>query len=117
MPKNNNRLERGDIVIAADRRSEFGSKPRPVVIIQRSDAVARLATVTVCLLTSQPSEAPLVRVPVAATAETGLDIPSWAMIERLTTISQARLGRRIGHVDDATMLAISRALLTFLGVT
>jgi len=113
MPVN---LLRGDIVIAADRRSEFGGKPRPAILMQRSDALARLATATICLITSTPLDAPALRVPVSATPETGLETPSWAMIERVTTIHQNRIARRIGRADDATMLAIGRALLVFLGL-
>ncbi|MEZ0072665.1 type II toxin-antitoxin system PemK/MazF family toxin [Planotetraspora sp. GP83] len=34
---------------------------------------------------------------------TGLDKPSWAMMEQLGSISVRRLQRRIGHVDDALL--------------
>jgi mRNA interferase MazF len=43
-------------------------------------------------------------------------MPSWAAIDMVTTVRQRRIGRRIGHLDDTTMLAISRALLVFLGL-
>ncbi|GII27418.1 type II toxin-antitoxin system PemK/MazF family toxin [Planotetraspora mira] len=35
------------------------------------------------------------------TLETGLDKPSWAMLEQLRSVSVRRLHRRLGHVDDA----------------
>jgi mRNA-degrading endonuclease toxin of MazEF toxin-antitoxin module len=82
----NPELPRGAIVLVADRRSEFGGKPRPAIVMQHSTLEA-LSTVTLCLLTSTPhAAAPLLRIAVAATAETGLRAPSWAMIENLTTV-------------------------------
>ena len=44
-------LPRGAVVIIADRRSEFGGKPRPAIVLQRAGLAAML-TVTVCLLTT-----------------------------------------------------------------
>jgi mRNA interferase MazF len=118
MPPNNNdrELRRGDVVIVADRGSEFSGKPRPAIVMQRSDAAARLPTVTVCLLTSQPAAAPLLRVEILATGDSGLESPSWAMIDQLTTVRRNRIGRHIGRVDNAKMLEISQALLIFLGI-
>jgi mRNA-degrading endonuclease toxin of MazEF toxin-antitoxin module len=43
-------------------------------------------------------------------------VPSWAQIELLTTVRRWRVGGRIGCTDDATMLAINRALAVFLGL-
>ena len=111
----NRELLRGSIVVVADRRSEFGGKPRPAIVIQRSGTTA-LSTVTIILLTSTPLDAPLLRVPVPATAETGLQSSSWAMIEHLTTVRRGRIGHPIGNADDATMLEIGRALMVFLGL-
>lgn len=108
-------LGRGDVVTIADRRNEFGGKPRPAIIMQRAGTAA-LLTVTVCLLTSIAADAPALRIAVPATAATGLESPSWAMIERVTTVRRHRIGNRIGRAGDATMLAIGRALLMFLGL-
>jgi len=100
-----------NIVVVADRAAEGGGKPRPAIILQRSEALAELATVTVVFLTSTAHEAPALRIPVPATPVTGLRLPSWATIERLAT------GRkdRIGQTDNATLTAIGRALTVFLG--
>ncbi|MGA8755304.1 MAG: type II toxin-antitoxin system PemK/MazF family toxin [Stellaceae bacterium] len=105
-------LTRGDIVVVADRAAEGGGKPRPAIILQRSEALAELATVTVVFLTSTAREAPAV----PATPVTGLRVPSWAMIERLATVRKARIGRRIGQTDNVTLTHIGRALAVFLGL-
>jgi mRNA interferase MazF len=109
-------LTRGDVIVVADRSAEGGGKPRPAIILQRSEALTELATVTVVFLTSTAREAPALRIPVPATPETGLRLPSWAMIERVATVRKAHIGRRIGHTDDATLAHIARALAVFLGL-
>jgi mRNA interferase MazF len=106
---------RGDIVIVADRRTQLGSKPRPAVILQNPQ-FSGTATVMVCPVTSVTAEAPYLRIALPANQETGLEQPSWAAIELLGPIRRANVGRRIGRLDDATLLAIDRAILVFLGI-
>jgi mRNA-degrading endonuclease toxin of MazEF toxin-antitoxin module len=43
-------------------------------------------------------------------------VPSWAQIDKITTISQRRIGGRIGRLDHVKMFEISQALLVFLGI-
>ncbi|MFC9359654.1 type II toxin-antitoxin system PemK/MazF family toxin, partial [Rhodococcus sp. NPDC057014] len=62
-------MRRGDIYIAAARGAYTG-KPRPVVIVQ-DDRFDSTASVTVCPLTTNPVEAPLVRIAVQPTDTTG----------------------------------------------
>jgi mRNA interferase MazF len=70
----------------------------------------------VLLLTSFVADAPLLRVALEATAETGLSVRSSAMLDRITTAPRGKLGPVIGHIDDAAMLAVNRALAVFLGL-
>jgi mRNA interferase MazF len=108
-------LRRGDIVTVADRSGEFTGKPRPTIVLQ-NPLFYETATVAVCPVTSLAVAAPALRISVVADAATGLEQPSWAMIDRLGTIRRRRIGRRIGRLDDATLLAIDRALVVFLGI-
>ena len=73
-------------------------------------------TVAVLPLTSYATDTPLLRVPVPASPATGLATPSYAMLDRLTTASRAKVARVIGRADDATILAVNRALAVFLGI-
>jgi mRNA interferase MazF len=107
-------LARGDIVVIADRYSELAGKPRPAVVVQSAHFAT--ATITVCLITSQPLDAPWLRIALAADQQTGLRMPSWAAIDQLVTIRRTRAARRIGHLDPATMREIGRALVVFLGI-
>jgi mRNA interferase MazF len=108
-------MMRGDIVTIADRGGEFTGKPRPAIVLQ-SNLFADAPTVAVVPVTSQPTDAPLLRVPLGPNERTGLAAPSWVQIELLTTVRRRRVGERIGCADDATMLAINRALAVFLGL-
>lgn len=107
-------IERGAVVVIADRYSELAGKPRPAVVLQ--NPVFATATLTVCLITSIAAEAPLLRIPLASGATSGLVAPSWAQVDQVVTIRRARIGGRIGRLDDATMLAIGRALMVFRGL-
>ena len=107
-------IERGAVIVIADRYSELAGKPRPAVVLQ--NPVFATATLTVCLITTVAADAPLLRIPLAAGVETGLAVPSWAQIDQVATIRRTRIGRRIGRLDDAAMLAIGQALMVFLGL-
>lgn len=39
------------------------------------------------------------------------------MIDKITTMPRAHLGKRLGRLPDAGMVTLSRALLVFLGLS
>lgn len=108
-------MRRGTIVLAAIK-GDFG-KPRPFLVVQ-ADAVATegYSTVMLCPLTSTVTGRTLCRVVVEATAETGLRERSEIMVEKTASAPRDRLRDTIGEVDDATMLAVERALVFVLGI-
>jgi mRNA interferase MazF len=106
-------IHRGDLMTVAVA-GDYG-KPRPALIVQ-SDAFAGNPSVTVLLLTSELHDAPLLRVTVQPTPENGLTKPSQICIDKAITLPRARLGQRIGRLDDTTMLTITRLLALFLGI-
>ena len=108
-------MRRGEIWTGAGR--DYMAKPRPAVVLQ-SDVFPRGESVTVCPLTSdrRSAEAPLLRVPVAAGPQTGLDLDSWAMVDKITTVRTASLAKKLGQVQPRTMTALSKAAATFLGL-
>jgi mRNA interferase MazF len=105
-------VTRGDIVTVA-LQGDHG-KPRPAVIIQ-SDQLQASTHVALLLLTSFPADAPLLRIAVQPTAETGLLMTCYVMLDRITTAPRNKVGRVIGRLDDATMLSITRSLAVVLG--
>ncbi len=105
-------MRRGDIVTVA-LQGDHG-KLRPALIVQ-ADQLQASTHVAVLLLTSFQADAPLLRIAVPATPETGLLIASYVMLDRITTAPRAKIGSVIGHLVDSTLLAVTRALAVVLG--
>ena len=107
-------MRRGDIYTAA-ARGPYTGKPRPVLIIQ-DDRFDATASVTVCPLASHEVNAPLVRLAVPANELTGVTTPSWMMVDKITTMPRENLGKYLGRISDADLLALGRSLVVFLGL-
>ena len=106
-------LKRGDIVLCVDGRGDYTSKPRPVLIVQNSDYLAGLESVTICPLTSVLSVAS-VRVRIKANAKTGLKEPSDIETDKITTVRVVRLSAKIGEVEEKELLKVNEALRLWL---
>ena len=106
-------MRRGELWTAAGGK-HYAGKPRPVLIIQ-DDRFDATSSITVCPLTSDPTEIPLLRVPLDPDDSNGLCARSSIMLDKVTTMPRSKLGERIGRVSDAEMVALSRGLLVFLG--
>jgi mRNA interferase MazF len=91
-------VKRGDIWTAAAGGGYVG-KPRPVVIIQ-ADLFDATASVTVCAFTTDPTDAPLFRIPINADDTTGIREPSRLMVDKITTVLRSKLGEKIGRLTD-----------------
>ena len=107
-------MKRGDVWTAAGG-SGYAGKPRPVVIIQ-DDHFDATASVTVCAFTTDPTEVPLIRLPVEPDDSNGLDHPSSLMVDKITTVPKTRLGQHVGRLGDHDMTKLERALVVFLGL-
>jgi mRNA interferase MazF len=107
-------MRRGEIWTAA-RGPGYAGKPRPVVIVQ-DDRFDATASITVCGFTTDPTDAPLFRLPIEPAAENGLAAPSRLMVDKIATVARGNLGHRIGHLADTDMLRLNRAIVIFLGL-
>ncbi len=107
-------MNRGEIWTAS-AGSGYVGKPRPVVIIQ-DDRFDATTSVTVCAFTTDPTDAPLVRLLVEADENTGIRESSRLMVDKITTIPRSKLGERVGQLSDDDMIRLSRALVVFLGL-
>jgi mRNA interferase MazF len=107
-------VTRGEIYTAA-ARGPYTGKPRPVAVVQdeRFDATASVA---VCPFTTNPVEAPLLRLPIEPSDENGLDQPSRLMVDKVTTVPRSSLGERLGRLRDDELVALNRSLIVFLGL-
>jgi mRNA interferase MazF len=107
-------VKRGEIWTMAGGPG-YASKPRPAVIIQ-DDGFSETLSIAVCPLTSEPVEAPILRILVEPTPENGLRNTSRLMVDKVTTVPKSRLGQRIGCLTDDDVLRLNRSLLVFLGL-
>lgn len=107
-------MRRGELWTAA-AGSGYVGKPRPVVIIQ-DDLFDGTASVAVCAFTSDPTDAPLLRIPVDADEVTGIRRPSRLMVDKITTIPRSKLDERVGRLDDDDMTRLGRSIAVFLGL-
>ena len=107
-------MKRGEIWTAA-AGSGYVGKPRPVVIIQ-DDLFDAPASVTVCAVTTDQTDAPLFRIPVDADDATGIRQPSRLMVDKITTVPRSKLGERVGGLSDDDMTRLGRSIAVFLGL-
>jgi len=107
-------VRRGEIWTAA-AGSGYVGKPRPVAIVQ-DDRFDATASVTVCAFTTDPTDAPLFRLPIDADDVTGIREPSQLMVDKLTSIPRSKLGERIGRLHDEDLVRLDRAIVVFLGL-
>ena len=95
--------------------ADYAGKPRPVVIVQ-DDRFEATNSVTVCSFTSDPTDARSIRPAVEPDKTNGLNAASRLMIDKITTVPRAKLGRRVGRLGPAEMARLERALTVFLGL-
>lgn len=107
-------MRRGELWTAAGGR-HYAGKPRPVLIVQ-DDRFDATASITVCPLTTDPTDIPLLRIALDPTKTNGLAEASRIMLDKVTTMPRAKLGEHIGSVSDTDMLTLSRSLVVFLGL-
>ncbi len=107
-------MRRGEIwTVAAG--SGYAGKPRPVVILQ-DDRFDATTSVTVCAFTTDPTEAPLFRLPVEPDAINGLRTRSCLMVDKITTVPRSKLGHLAGRLGDDDMVRLGRAVVVFIGL-
>ena len=107
-------MKRGE-VWAVSGGGPYAGKPRPAVIVQE-DRFDSTSSITLCVFTTDQTEAPLLRMLVEPTDRNWLSRASRLMVDKVTTVPKARLGKRIGRLNDADMARLNRALTVFLGL-
>lgn len=83
---------------------------RPGRQLRRTDSI------TICAFTTDPTDAPLLRITVAPSADNGLRAPCRLMVDKITTVAKAKLGAQIGRLEEEDLLRLNQAMLVFLGL-
>jgi mRNA interferase MazF len=107
-------MRRGDVVTLA-ATGDYG-KPRPAVIVQTDALPAEHASVVVCQMTSELSEAPDFRVTIEPTKGNGLRARSQVMADKPVTIRRERIGRLVGRLDEQEIARLNVALAFVMGL-
>jgi mRNA interferase MazF len=107
-------MRRGDIWTVSGGK-DYAGKPRPIVIVQ-DDAFDATDSITVCPFTTDPTEAPLFRLPVEPSERNGLRSSSRLMVDKITTVPKSKVGERIGRLDDEDMVRLNQAVMVFMGL-
>jgi mRNA interferase MazF len=107
-------MRRGDIWTVSGGK-DYAGKPRPVVVVQ-DDAFDATDSITICAFTTDPTEAPLFRLPVEPNERNGLHSPSQLMVDKITTVPKSKIGERIGRLDDEDVVRLNQAVMVFLGL-
>ena len=108
-------MKRGEIWTVAGGAAYVG-KPGPAVIVQ-DDRFDANDSIVVCPLTTDPTTAPLFRLPVRPGTRSGLRAPSRMMVDKVTAVPRKRLGALVGSLTSEEMRALNRALFVFLGLS
>lgn len=107
-------MKRGEIWTLSGGKDSAG-KPRPAVILQ-DDRFDGTASITICAFTTDPTDAPLFRLPVVPNEGNGLHAPCRLMVDKITTVPRTKIGSRPGSLEDKDVLCLDRAILVFLGL-
>jgi mRNA interferase MazF len=107
-------MRRGEIWTVAGGR-DYAGKPRPVAILQ-DDRFDATDSITICAFTTDLTDAPLFRLPIKPNAGNGLRTPCRLMVDKITTVPKAKIGARVGRLDDEDIVRLNRAVLVFLGM-
>ncbi len=107
-------MKRGEVWTVSGGAA-YAGKPRPAVIVQE-DRFAATDSITLCVFTTDTTDAPLLRLLIEATDRNGLKSASRLMIDKVTTLPKARLGKLIGRLNDEDLVRMNRALTVFLGL-
>jgi len=107
-------MRRGEIWTVAGGK-DYAGKPRPVVIVQDNSFDAT-DSITICAFTTDPTDAPLFRLIIEPNERNGLRSTCRLMVDKIATVSKAKVASRVGRLDDEDMVRLNQAMMVFLGM-
>ena len=107
-------MKRGEVWTVSGG-APYAGKPRPAVIVQE-DRFDKTSSITLCAFTTDPTDAPLLRLLIEPADVNGLRTPCRLMIDKISTVPKERLGERLGTLHDEDIVRLNRALTVFLGL-
>src|SRR4051812_19790782 len=105
-------MKRGEIWTIAGGK-DYARKARPAVVLQ-DDRFDSTASITNCPFTTDPTNASLFRLAIVPKEENGLHTLCRLAVDEITTVPKAKVGSRVGRLDDEDLVRLNRAILVFL---
>jgi mRNA interferase MazF len=109
-------VSRGDIIAAA-MPDDYGGRPRPAVVVQSNLFNPTHSSIVLCPITTVLVDAPMFRIYLRPSSESGLVSPSQIMADKLVACRRDRIKQRIGRLSDDEIAALDQALARVLGFT
>lgn len=107
-------MRRGDVVTVA-AAGDYG-KPRPAIIVQTDAFPETHASVVVCQMTSELSDAPDFRIAVEPSRANGLRVRSQIMADKPVAVRRERIGQVVGRLDAEDIGRLNVALAFVMGL-
>ena len=107
-------MKRGEVWTVAGG-PHYTGKPRPVAILQ-DDRFDATNSITICPFTTDPTDAPMFRLPLDPNQRNGLRTPCRLMVDKITTVPKTKVRSHVGRLDDEDIVRLNRAVLVFLGL-
>ena len=107
-------MRRGEIWTVAGGK-DYAGKPRPVVVVQ-DDSFDGTDSVTICVFTTDTTDAPLFRLLVEVTSQNGLRSACRMMVDKITTVPKSRIGNYVGRLGDEDLIRLNQSMVVFLGL-
>jgi mRNA interferase MazF len=82
----------------------------------QDDSFDGTSSITICAFTTNETPAPLYRPTIEPNQRNGLRTSCRIMVDKIVSVPKARLGMRIGCLDDGDILQLNRAIVVFLGL-
>jgi mRNA interferase MazF len=107
-------IKRGDVVTVA-APGDYG-KPRPSIVVQTDAFSSAHASVVICQMTSELTDAPDFRITVEPSQRNGLRLPSQVMADKPVAVRRERIGRIIGRLETDDISRLNSALAFVMGL-
>ena len=107
-------MKRGEIWTVSGS-GDNTNKPRPCVILQAAD-IAVTESVVISVLTSDMTKTTPHRVPINPSIQNGLKKPSLVMVDKITAMKKANLGKKIGDMSPSDLSEVNKILALLLGM-
>ena len=102
-------MQRGDLWYVVGK-GDYADKPRPYLILQRSELILPDGSITMMPLTGLLTESSLIRVRITPDEHNGLDKPSEIMVDKIQTMKVIRLKQKIGAVTEDVLESVMKKL-------